>query len=353
MNAPRGLPHHRLRRPVQIVTESRFGPLDVLHRPPPVRAHVALVLLNVRGRYEVVPPYARPTPGELVWKGIRTVYEVDLGQHQGHIDADLPSAGDTLPFRAGLDLQWRVQEPAEVVRRNLFDTRAVLDALRPEALDRMRRVSRRFAFADSERAEDQITDSLTIEPLGLELGLSVRAYVRLSLEPSTLDHASQVLDLTRKVELEKLTQTVRQLEQDNDHELTRERVAMYREFISRGDVEQFAAELARKPDDVHAVMNTVRADRDTGRQLAVEFFGRLVKSGLLERHQLSDIAHETLDWLNESVERVIAAKALSTAPPAGRQERVHIPDLPPPPPLNTDGPGPGDVHSAPPNGTPR
>jgi hypothetical protein len=315
----------------QIVTERLAQAFEFLRHRTSLRAHIALVLLTVKGRYLVFYPDQQPTVGELFWKRIRTIYEVDLGQHQASFEADIPSRGDAFSFHAAVDLQWRVTDPSEVVRRHIDTTDALVDTVRPDLLKRMWTISRKFGVAESETAEIAINHELTT-PLDPSLGLWTRPYVRLSLDQSTREHASEVLGLHRKTELEELTQKLRRLEEANHHELLSRRISLYRDIIAAGDIDQFAVRIAQNPGDVGAVMEAIQADRDAGRRHAIDFFTRLAESGLIERHEMSDIAQETLQWLNESVTRVIGRSTDHTPSTDRRRQRLPMQaELQPPP----------------------
>jgi hypothetical protein len=114
----------------------------------------------------------------------------------------------------------------------------------------------------------------------------------------------------------------------------KQRVSLYRGIIAAGDIDQFAVRIAQNPSDIGAVMEAIRADRDAGRRHAIDFFTRLAESGLIERHEMGDIAQETLQWLNESVTRVIGRGTDHTPGTDRRRQRLpgqaelQLPPLP-------------------------
>jgi hypothetical protein len=260
------------------------------------------------------------------------LYEVDLGEHSSLLEDDVPSAGDAFRFHAAVDLRWRVQDPAGVVQRHLATAGDVVRALRPELQDRMRTVTREFDVIDSADAEAKVNQSLAAGPIGGELGLWTRCWVRLTLEEAARAHASDRRELQRQIVLEQETQVLRRLQAQNNRELVASRVEFYRLIIAAGDIDQFAVRIAQNPTDISAVIEALRNDRNTARREAIDFFARLADSGLIERHQISDTVRETIDWLNESVSRVLDhTTSRPEIVPVGMQRVPRSVDLPAPP----------------------
>jgi hypothetical protein len=139
-----------------------------------------------------------------------------------------------------------------------------------------------------------------------------------------------VIKIDRQTEIEERAQGLRQLQEANRRQLVAGRMVAYRNAIAAGDIDQFALQLAQNPDEIASVMAAVRADRDLGRRHAIEFFTRLTDSGLIERFEVDDVVRTTLDWLNESVTKVLPDKAPTNLP--GSRGRVRrnpvLPSLP-------------------------
>lgn len=91
-----------------------------------------------------------------------------------------------------------------------------------------------------------------------------------------------------------------------------ERVKNYQAFIANGNVDQFVLQLTQNPDDVLAVMNIVRDERDTNRRNTVDFVTRLIESAI-DRSQIDDQVRSALQWLKDSINRVML--------PAGESDR--------------------------------
>jgi hypothetical protein len=305
---------------IRVIEERTVRGHELLYKRPAIRMNVALVMLSPKGTYRVALPNCQPTLGELMWRRIRTLYEVDLGEHDSVIEDDVPSTGDAFPFHAVLDLRWRVEDPVGVVKRHLATADDVVRAIRPELRDRMRRITREFDVVDAATAEARVNQSLSAMPIGSELGLWTRCWVRLTLEDAARTHAANRREVQRQIVLERETQELRRLQEQNNHELMQTRVAFYRAIIAAGDIDQFAVRIAQHPGEISSVMEALRDERNTGRRNAIDFFSRLAESGLIERHQISDTVKETVDWLNESVGRVLDSAASRKDGPAPRTE---------------------------------
>src|SRR5215471_6300261 len=100
-----------------------------LGRLPPARAHVAVVVVYVKGAHQVLWPHDRQRV--LLHRRPTTVYEVDVGLRNTAIATDLPSQGHAGTFHANISIQWRVLDPSAVVRHGVADVR---EALSPHLL---------------------------------------------------------------------------------------------------------------------------------------------------------------------------------------------------------------------------
>lgn len=261
-----------------IIAERPVRRFEFLHRRPQVQARVALVLVTARGVPYVFTPDQQPTMGELIWKGARALYEVDMGLHQTRIEADLPSTGDAFAFHAVVDVQWRVREPAKIVSDGITDVREVLA---PPMLAQLHRVTRRFDIEKVAQAEDAANDRLDDQRLGDRFGLEITAFLRLTMDDPSRTYLGTVRGIDRETEVEKRTQGLRITREEHNKVLLDGRVDSYRAIIAAGDLDQFALQLAQNPDDVASVMNMLKDERDTNRRQTVDFVTRLIESGAI------------------------------------------------------------------------
>ncbi|KAA2254864.1 hypothetical protein F0L68_29210 [Solihabitans fulvus] len=288
-----------------ILTERQVRRFEFLRQKPMVRARVALVFATLRSGHVVFRPDNPPTMGELLWKGIRAAYEVDMGMHQIRIDGDLPSAGDAFPFHAEIDVQWRVDDPSKIVKDGISDVR---EALAPVLFQRLRTITRGFDIHQAKSAEDKANRELADGSLGAEFGLWVRFFLRLRMDDPTVQHASAEIGVRRETVLDALNHERLVLRERNEVFRIERRVAAYSAIIASGDVEQFAFQLAQNannPEDVRAVIQMLKDERDTNRSVTVDFVARLLGSGAIERWEVDDQVKEALQWLKDSTARVI------------------------------------------------
>jgi hypothetical protein len=92
-------------------------------------------------------------------------------------EAALPTRDQPYLFEASFSIQWRVLDPAEVVRRQFRDLSA---SIQPDLVSRARDISRRFRISEAEAAESAINGELAAgDSIGVEYGLWIRIAVRL------------------------------------------------------------------------------------------------------------------------------------------------------------------------------
>jgi hypothetical protein len=255
-----------------ILAEYDIGFFDLAHRLPPIRPRVALVLTTGRGEV-VFSPQRQPNATELMRKRIRSICEVDMGQHQTTIDADLPSEGDVFGFHAVIDMYWRVEDPARVVRDGVRDVRA---ALVPPLLACLRGITRGFSVERPEAAEREANYRINGERIGTDLGLHTTILVRLAMDNAVRE----------RIRLESRVQT-------------------YRDIIASGDLGQFALRLAQRPKDAARVVELLVKERDAHRTATVDFVTRLIESGAVDRWEIDDQVRTVLQWLQDNTRTVI------------------------------------------------
>jgi hypothetical protein len=255
-----------------------------------------------------------------------TIYEIDLGLHRTMISADLPSGDYAASFHASISVQWRVFNPSAIVRHQVLDINETLSAT---LLRRARGVARDFRIDQVSAAEDKINDRLggvaidVTAPagiqqamreatdhgcLGAEYGLWTHAITHLTLDEAAAEHNVKMMKLNWAVEEEKAEQELRIIRNENEQQITANRIAVYRDIIAAGDAERFALRLASHPDAISDITAIIREDQLTSRHDTIDFIEHMVDSGVVERWEVSDQVREALAWLKEATARVVADK---------------------------------------------
>ena len=256
-----------------IVGEHHIGRFRVFHRRTPMRPWVARVFVMGNGRMVQYGRDKQPTTGELLWGGYRTMYEVDLAMHRLGLEIMLPSSGDEFVFRAVADVQWRVSDPKLVVLRGVTDIREVMV---PQLLDGLRKATRSLLATEVEQAEKSANAQFQEHWLSEEYGLRTNVHVRLRLDEQKEENARLVAD-----------------------------VQAYKSLIAAGDLDQFALQLARNPENVDEVVQLLVRERDTHRREVCDFLTKLLNSEALDRWQIDDQVRVLLQWMDASISRVL------------------------------------------------
>jgi hypothetical protein len=326
-----------------IVTEHITRRGELLYRWRLTRLTVALVLTRTRGADSVVLWPGRPGDRRQL-RGLRprALYEVDLGEHDGRIEDQVPAQGDTFAFHAVVDLRWHIHEPATAVWANLRTTDDVVRAVRPELLHHLRTTTRRFDVTASEAAERSVNERLTAAPVGAGLGITCTAWTRLSVDPGTQRHAAALRDVTHQVGLEKATHELRILADSHNRDLVNARIEHYLELLKAGDHSQVALRLAHNPEDLATVIDAAKQEALARDGKALDFLSELVSSGMVERHELDDRIGMAIDWARTTTNSITGSTRWVPDGP-GRTTahmtsttRIQRPiDLPPNPPPST------------------
>jgi hypothetical protein len=256
-----------------IVNEHHFGRLHVMHRKTHMRPWVARVFVLGNGRIVEFGRDKQPTAGELLWGGYRAMFEVDRSLRRLGLEITLPSAGDAFVFRATVDVQWRVAEPKSVVRAGVTDIR---DVMVPPLLDGLRRATRVLLADEVEAAEKTANAQYEHNWLPEEYGLWTNVLVRLRMDAQKEDSVRLAAE-----------------------------VQAYKTLIEAGDLDQFALQIARNPDQVADVVQVLVRERDTHRREVCEFITQLLDSDALDRCQIEDKVRVTLQWMGVSINRVL------------------------------------------------
>lgn len=287
-----------IRPSIREVALRRVNALYWLPRP---KARTGLVISTPRTGPTPVSPTGRPMKAEIFWGGA-TLYEVDLGLNHTTAELPLPSRDRLIDFTATVEIQWRVVDAARVVADNLYDVRA---ALVPLLRSRVRIITRRFPTTAVSAADDAVSAAIAGWKPGTPYGLETRFTLSLTADEQSSEHAAARMKLQQQIEIEDLEHRVKDLADRHERERQRARLDVYRSIIAAGNIEQFALQLACKPDDVRAVMQLAREERKEERRELTDFLTKLLSSGAIDRWDIEDQVREALTWLAESTQRTV------------------------------------------------
>lgn len=308
--APRHLRGARVRRST--------APRSPIRRRRPVHRHsvfqvrreldpcAAVALVSRRGDTREFTSGRRPAISDLLWAAGGVAYEVDTGLHHHGVIVNLPALGDEFPFYAWVDIEWRVDKVKTVVHDRVDD---IVRALLPELRRTMAAATRRHEITAIEDAEQAALNALASSGIGKQYGVACTFWVRLSGDRSLVHHSAAKRELIQQIELESGSHDLRKLRQENEHDLLKERVSAYREYMQAGHLDQAALRLAKSPEDAPAVAHLLRAERHDERQQAIDFITRLAKSGVIEKGQANEMLNVALRRLQESVDHVVTTEA--------------------------------------------
>lgn len=268
---------------------------------PRSRAGIATVVVTRTSGPSLLGGDRGPHRWSLFWRR-GSLYEIDLGLYHTAFEVELPSQVDLFSFRAHVAVEWRVCDAVRVVKDHVWDVR---EALRPALVALLAQDTRMFRVDQVYEAERAVAAALHGNDIGEDYGLKTRLRVRLSADPGAAAHAAARRALQQKIEIEGLQFDHRRLQEANEETVVRSRMRLYREIIEAGDVDQFALQLARNPEEVAAVVRMVREVRQEDHRQVTSFLTSLLESGAIDRWEVKDTVQTALEWLQESSDRVV------------------------------------------------
>jgi hypothetical protein len=282
------------------ITERPLRRIDAFHMPR-ARARTAVVVVTAKSGPVPVGPDGRPAMGEIFWSG-GTLYEIDLGLHHTTVELDLPARSDSSDFHLAARIEWRVQQAATVVADNIIDIR---EALAVALHTRLAEVTREFDIAQVEAAELKVREAMHGVDPGGNYGLQTTIALRLTADEKTRAHSSAARELERERRIEDLRHRNKSLQQEQDQARQRRRLAEYRKIVAAGNIDQFALQLARNPEDVAEVVKLAREERYEERKQLTGLLTKLFESGAVDRWDIDDQVRLVLEWLAESTHRIL------------------------------------------------
>lgn len=267
------------------------------------------VLRFANGRTHVAWPDARN--GRPPWSRPATITELLSGRHRTTFAIRLPARGARHFFQAEVDVMWWVVDPLVVDQCHVWNVARVLE---PVVLHLLRGVTQRFPIGEAESAQEAIEKALVAArygPVGADLGLGTRMFVRLDVDEARIQYA---------VESDR---------QEHEGRLAAQREADVLRKLGRGEVAEAAMQIGQDPASLGRVLDGLRAGRQDERQAARELIEHMLQTGVLQAHQLTGPAQVALDMLDQAVEVVSGRPA--GPPVAIESTRVDIDESARPP----------------------
>ncbi|WP_407565614.1 hypothetical protein [Streptomyces sp. 184] len=237
-------------------------------------------IVTVRGAHHVNKPLVGK-PTSVCW--------IARGRHQVSFRVGLPSFQDKAEFVAEADVNWEVQDFYLTAEKRVVD---VAQMLRPELLARLRGISRQYGLDRAQAADEAIQAELATgrwNDFGAALGLVTQVYVRIDLGAAAQRHFNEMVDVshTSQVNMARDRAEQQRTEANMDHART---------LISAGESDRYAYLMAQDPGRAEGVLREIQQLAKDQRAGALEYLGRLVDAGVVQRHQVEDQVQRLIDY---------------------------------------------------------
>jgi len=280
-----------------------------LFRPRPApEPGIALVLFREGQPLITLWPGDRLTSGEVSWGNYKTVYKVDITEHSFSFSCTLPCHGEAFEFHTQVDITYSVENPSLIVERNITDARTVLE---PLIVNTMREVSREHDVEQSAEAEKSITERVLEESKKYSTGLKIlRFVVKLSLEEDARNHIRQLKQIERTKVSERRQAELEKQRIELEVERTKMRMEFYSPLIKEGQWQLLALQLANHPDDVAAIAQMIRQQRQADMENQLRALKIMLEEDVIEGFQMEEASKRVLQRFVDSFGPDLEVKAL-------------------------------------------
>ena len=163
-----------------ILREEEMAGWRVSARRPIPKGNASLVFVDGRGQVHAAKQAV--TLGEAVWGNLRRLYEVDTAEHDASFSGQLPCQEKGFSFDFTIQLSWQVHLPDQIVRDGRRDVAPLYTRYLTELC---KEHSEEYGLEQRDQAERKLSEEL-VEPLVLPEGITLR---RCSIDLSLGDEA--------------------------------------------------------------------------------------------------------------------------------------------------------------------
>jgi len=258
---------------------TRFG-----RRPVPPRAGIAYVFITSDGRMLESSLY-QPNGEDWTSRRLQTMYEVDVSEHLLEFGCKLPCLQDVGHFLADIHLAWKVDDPLEVVRRNLRDAPG---ELRPWVIARMHEIAEVIDVRERAFAQKRINDELGVaKGVKLSIGLEIcRLNATLTLDQAASEHVAHLTTIIRGEEADQRKQ-----------QSSLARKEHWQQAIAGGYRAFLPAYLAEHPEHAGRVLDLLRADEVASLDRNLAAFRAMLDADVMDESDLHQWQGRVLDFL--------------------------------------------------------
>lgn len=254
-----------------ILSKHDLPKFNIFSQPPSGEPGIAIVLYRDHGTSTALTPGQPLRMADLAWGKFRGYYRVDVGTHDFEFRVNIPSKNG-LNFDTKVTIAYFVSEPSIVVDQQIRDPES---SLKTYVVEKMRSLSRKHEIDKSENAEQEINKTFTKS--FILNGISVKRFV------AELTPDADALDPLRGKELDKL-----------HFDRQKNQIRLYRSLIEQGEWDLLALKLAKNPDDIGQVIESMNQQRRRELENYIFTIKELEDSDVIEGFQVSDEARKLL-----------------------------------------------------------